>query len=404
MKSYKYIARDLSGIRKEGLKQASNVNDAISWLREQGFTPISVDEMSIQVKKTRISENTKRIKSSDLAAICWQLTTMVEGGIAITTALDTITEDIENPHLQHVLRKVLKKMERGETLSEGLSDFPKVFNALSRAIILAGETGGNLSLALHRLAEYFDNKDKLGKKVKGAMAYPCFVLGFVTLLVIFIMAFLVPRFKAIFDQMDMDMPAFTQAFMNFYDILKNNLLYIIGAVALIVISATLAYTKTKKGHLLFSKAVFFLPLLGKILNQAFIAMFCRTMATLLSAGVSVLEVFEILSTMTSNDITKKAITQTRDHIIEGSNISISMSSANFFPNMVIKMIQVGEESGSLAKVLDRTADYYERKVNSSIDTLMALLEPIMIVLVGGIVLIVVLALYLPIFSMSNTTG
>ncbi len=140
---------------------------------------------------------------------------------------------------------------------------------------------------------------------------------------------------------------------------------------------------------------------GKLIKHAFIAMFCRTVATLLASGVSVLEVFDILSVMTGNDIIKNAIIRTKEQIVEGSNISLSMASTRFFPNMVIKMIQVGEESGSLSNVLDRTADYYERKIDSTITILMSLLEPVMIVTVGAIVLVVILALYLPIFSMSG---
>jgi len=402
MKSYKYIARDSSGQRKQGLRQAACSNDVLAWLREQGFTPVSVNEASEDVKQTRQTSRRKRIKSADLGALCWQLTTMVEGGISITTALETIAEDVENSQLRAVLQQVLEKMHKGGTFSDSISEFPKVFNRLSCAMILAGETGGNMPEALRRLAIYFDNRDKLTKKVKGAMAYPVFVLGFIVLIVIFIMAFIIPRFRVIFDQIGGGLPAFTQAFMGFYDLLRHNLLYIIGSVLALIISAVLAYTKTKKGHYLFSKIALTLPLLGKIFSQAFVATFCRTMSTLIAAGVSVLEVFDILSVMTNNDIIKAAIMRTREQIVGGSNISLSLAASGFFPNMVVKMIQVGEESGSLSKVLDRTSDYYERKVDATITTVMGLLEPIMIVTVGAIVLVVVLALYLPIFSMSDT--
>jgi type IV pilus assembly protein PilC len=399
MKSYKYIARDLSGQRKQGLKEAASSNDILGWLREQGFTPVSVNEISAATKKTQRTPRRKRIKSADLSALCWQLTTMVEGGIPITTALDTLSEDIENSQLQEILRQCLQKMEKGETFSDSIGAYPKVFNHLSRAMILAGETGGNLPEALRRLAEYFDNRDKMAKKVKGAMAYPIFVLVFIVLIIIFIMTFIVPRFSTIFEQFGEDLPAFTRGFMGFYDMLRFNLLYIIGSVLLLATSAVLA-SKTKKGHYLFCKIALTMPVFGKVFTQAFIIMFCKTMATLIAAGVSVLEVLDILSTMTGNDIIKAAILRTREHIVGGSNISLSIAASGFFPNMVIKMIQVGEESGSLSKVLDRTSAYYERKVDSLITTLMSLLEPVMIVTVGMIVLVVVLALYLPIFSMS----
>ncbi len=399
MKSYSYIARDVSGARKEGLTQAACSNDVLGWLREQGFTPISVNEISVRTKETRRKSHRKRIKSADLATLCWQMTTMVEGGIPITAALETVSEDIGNLQLQQVLQQVLEKIRKGQTFSDSISEFPKVFNQLSCALILAGETGGNLAGALHKLAEYFDNRDKLAKKVKGAMAYPAFVLIFIILIVVFIMTFIIPRFSIIFDTFGGDLPAFTKAFMGFYDMLHHNIIYIIGFVLALVVS-TVFISKTEKGHYLFCRIALATPLLGKVFSQAFIIMFCRTMATLLAAGVSVLEVLDILSTMTRNDIIKAAVVQTRERIVEGSNISMGIAASGFFPNMVVKMIQVGEESGALSNVLERTGNYYERKVDSMITTLLSLLEPVMIVTVGGIVLVVVLALYLPIFSIS----
>jgi type IV pilus assembly protein PilC len=400
MKSYKYIARDSSGQRKEGFKEAASSNDLLGWLREQELTPVSVNEIAVDAKKTHRTTFRKRIKSADLAALCWQLTTMIEGGITIPVALETISEDIENLQLRKILKQILEKMRKGETFWGSISEFPGVFNRLSCAMILAGETGGNLAEVLHRLAEYFDSRDKLAKKVKGAMAYPIFVLGFIVLIVIFIMAFIIPRFRTIFDQIGGRLPAFTRGFMGFYEILHHNLLYIIGSVFFLVVLA-IVISKTKKGHYLFSRIALALPLFGKVIRQAFITMFCKTMSTLIAAGVSVLDVFDILAGMTNNDIIKSAIIRTGEQLVGGSNISLSMASVGFFPNMVIKMIQVGEESGSLATVLDRTSAHYERKVDSTITIMTSMLEPIMIVTVGAIVLVVVLALYLPIFTMSD---
>lgn len=391
-------------MRREGLSQAASPADVLNWLREQGFTPVSVNEVSGAARKAGPRARRRRIKSADLAALCWQLTTMVEGGIPITGAIETISEDIESAQLQQVLRQILEGMQRGETFSESISHFPHVFNQLSRAIVLAGETGGNLPTALRRVAEYFDNRDKLAKKIKGAMAYPIFVVSFIVLIVIFIMAFIIPRFQVIFDQFGGELPGFTRGFMWVYDTLRLNVLFIIGFFVVTVTLAVLSYTKTRKGHYFFSRLTLSLPLFGKLLRQAFIAMFCKTMATLLASGVSVLEVFNILAQMARNDIIRDAVVRTRELIVGGSNIHTSMAEAGFFPGMVAKMIQVGEESGSLSRVLERTADYYERKVDAMITTMMALLEPIMIVTVGAIVLVVVLALYLPIFTMSDVKG
>ncbi len=400
MKNYKYIARDSSGQRKEGFKEAASSNDLLSWLREQGFTPVSVNEMTTDSKKSHQTTSRKRIKSADLAALCWQLTTMVEGGIAVPAALETISGDIENLMLRKVLKQILEKMLKGETFSSSIAEFPRIFNRLAYAMILAGETSGNLSVVLHRLAEYFDSRDKLAKKVKGAMAYPIFSLVFIILIIIFIMAFIIPRFRLIFAQLGSRLPAFTRGFMGFYDILHDNILYIIGGVIVLIVGFVVT-NKTKKGHFYFSKLVLALPLFGKVIQQSFIAMFCKTMATLVGAGVSVLDVFDILAGMSGNDIIKSAVIRTKEHIVGGLNISLSLASVGFFPNMVVKMIQVGEESGSLSTVLERTSDHYERKIDSTITMMTSLLEPIMIVTVGAIVLVVVLALYLPIFSMSD---
>ena len=402
MKSYGYVARDLAGVQKKGFTQAVSSNEVLNWLREQGFTPISVKEAaaSQKAKKPRQRGHRKRIKSADLAALCWQLATMLQGGIPITTALDIIGEDTDNVQLRTILQQLSEKIKKGQPFSESVAEFPRVFNRLSCAMVLAGETSGNIASAMGKLAQYFDNRDKLARKVKGAMAYPVFVLSFIILIVIFIMAFIVPRFRKIFDQIGGTMPAFTRGFMAFYDLLRYNLHFIIGGIILLIF-ATTAISRTRRGHVVFSKIALIVPLFGKILTQAFVATFCRTMSTLLASGVSVLEAFNILTGMTNNDTIKSAITQTRDSIVGGSNISASMSSAGFFPNMVVKMIQVGEESGSLPEVLEKTSEHYERKVDSMVTTLMSLLEPIMIISVGGVVSVVVIALYLPIFTMSD---
>ena len=403
MKSYKYIARDSRGAQKKGLAQAASSTDVLGYLQGQGLTPIAVNEISSGTKKRRGIKLCKSFKAADLSALCWQLTTMIEGGIPITIALDTIAEDSDNAHLEPILRNISEKVKKGQSFSDGLAEFPKVFNRLSCALILAGETGGNLGGALRKLAEYFTNRDKLTKKIKGATAYPIFVLSFIVLIVIFIMAFIVPRFRTIFDQLGGKLPAFTRGFMGFYDILHHNLLYIIGSVVLLVVSC-IVISKTKKGHYFFSKLALVIPLFGNVFRQAFVTTFCKTMSTLLSSGVSVLEVFDVLSGMSSNDILKSAVLQTKENLIGGSNISSSMATTGLFPNMVIKMIQVGEESGSLPTVLERTSEHYERKVDATITTMTNLLEPIMIVSVGAVVAVVVIALYLPIFTMSDVAG
>ena len=400
MKCYKYIARDTSGIRKEGLTQANASSDVLGWLREQGYTPVSVNEIAERKRAPRGRGGRKRLKSEDLAALCWQLTTMLEAGIPVTTALETVGEDVGNLQLRQILVQVTDKVKKGQPFSQSLAEYPKVFNSLSCAMILAGETSGNLADAVHKLADYYDSRDRLAKKVRGAIAYPIFVASFILVIIIFIMAFIVPRFRMIFNQMGNELPAFTEAFLGSYDVLKSNLLYIIGVVTIAVVGSIVA-NRTEKGHYAFSRLALRLPLFGKILTQSFLVTFSRTMATLLTSGVSVLDGLDILSGVTCNDVIKSAIVQTRKRIAEGSNISASIASSGFFPGMMVKMMQVGEESGSLHLVLKRASDHYERKVDATITGLTSMLEPVMIVTVGAVVSVVVVALYLPIFTMSE---
>jgi type IV pilus assembly protein PilC len=326
---------------------------------------------------------------------------MIEKGMPVTTALKTIALDQKNIYFQEIIFKILERLNKGKSFSSSISDFPNVFNRLAFLIILAGETSGNLSIAMQQLASYFTDRDKLAKKLLTATTYPLFVFTFIVFIVIFIMAFIVPRFKLIFKQFGGQLPPFTQMFLNIYDFLHSNIIYVIVFLFLFTTLSIMAYTLTEKGHYIFSKIKLRIPLLGNLFVQSFIVMFCKTMATLLAAGVSIIEIFDILIAMTDNDVVKNAIIRTKKYIIEGSNIHLSAAATGFFPGLVIKMIQVGEESGSLSQVLNKTAEHYERKVDTSINIVTSILEPIMIITAGSIVMVVIIALYLPIFSISK---
>ena len=402
MITYRYIARDFTGEVKEGLTKAMSETDVLGWLREQGCTPVSVDVVSTGISRRGRLSPVRRIRSAELAAVFWQLTTMVEGGITIAEALDGIAEDIENRKLQKILYQILARIERGGTFSEGMTQFPRVFNQLTYALILAGETGGDIGAAFRRAAEYFTNRDRLARKVKKAIAYPIFVVCFVIFVVVVIMTLIIPRFRDLFDQFGAGkLPAFTRSFMAVNDVLANNALFVVGGVVLGSMLAVYAYRNIGSIHYLCSRIALSVPLFGSLLKQAFIAGFCRTMANLLRGGVAVLDVFDIVEEMTSNDVIRDVLKRTRSDIVGGSAIYLSMAGTRFFPNMVIKMVRAGEESGSLWQVLERTADYYEEKVDALIATITGLLEPLLIIAVGAIVLTVVLALYLPIFQLSD---
>ena len=400
MNSFVYIAHDLTGVEKRGLKRGTSRQEVLAWLHEHGLIPIEVKRASTASKSALRRLNQKAPKPSELASFCWQLETMIEGGVAITESIETVASDIENRSFRGVLLEVSERIKCGESFSDSVAEFPKVFSRLFCAMILAGETSGSLPTILRRLAEYFENRADFRKKVKGALAYPVFVVSFVLIILVIMMTVIIPKFRLIFADMGGDLPPFTQSFLNFYDHMASNIIYILFALVSFVALFS-AYIRTPDGQARLCGLALRIPLFGKLTLQAFDATFCKTLSTLLAAGVSIIEAFDILAEMTNNIMIKDAILTSKMRVIEGSNISAGMAESGLFPNMVSRMVEVGEKSGSLPKVLDRSSKYFENKMDATITTLLSLLGPAVIVVVGVIVMVVVIALYLPIFSMSD---
>jgi len=403
MATFRYIARNLSGSEITGVLQGDTRNEVLLWLRERSFTPVSLEEVALLAGGKRGARRL-RVRSSDMASFCWQLNTMIEGGVTITDAIDTIVEDVDNRKLQTVLKEVSQKMREGISFYDSITEYPKVFNPLFCAMIRAGESSGMLTSILGRLADYFDRKDELQRKVKKAMAYPAFVVGFVIFVLVVMMTLIIPRFMDIFKDFGAKLPAFTLAFMGVYKFTVHNVHWMAAGAAGFVL-LVIAYDSTASGHRNLSKLWLKLPMFGNIFRFAFVATYGRTMGTLLASGVPVLNALNIIEGMTRNDVIRDVLIRARDQVSEGVGIAVSMAGNKIFPSLMVKMVQVGEESGSLPAVLDRSATYYEKKVDMTVMTMISILEPLMIVLVGGIVLVVLLALYMPIFSMSgNVSG
>lgn len=402
MREFSYVVKDEAGLRREGTRKAVSQHDVLMWARDNNFIPLTVEELGRAKKRKRRKINL-HVSSNDLANFCWQLATMMRGGISITEAMETLADDMKNVKFARIIRKIGDGIKAGQPLSECIAERPDVFDKLFVGMVLAGESSGSMPVVLHRLAEYYDKRDRLIKKVKGAMAYPIFVIGFIFVIVTAMAVFIIPQFRTIFDDIGGKLPAFTEAFLGIYDLMMHNALWVI-IVLTITIASLMWYCRTKKGHEKLGRFTLSLPLFGQIILEAFIALFCRTTSTLLSAGVSVLDSFDILGAMSKNDVIKHSIFVTKENVVKGSSIFFSMTVAKLFPNLVIKMVRVGEKTGSLPEVLERTAEYYERKVEATIETMTKMLEPILIVTVGGIVLVVVIALYLPIFYLSDIQG
>lgn len=399
MSTFEYVAWDQTGTCQEGVKQAASQEDVLAFLRNEQWTPVSVTEVQQAIREKTTTVSYRKVKSADLATFCWQLSTMLGGGLSITMAIETIADEIPNPYFEFVLKDIADKLGKGFTMADCMEAYPKVFSRLSCAMVQAGETGGSLTQTLERLAEHFENRDKLIRKVRGALMYPAFVVGFIVVIVIVLMTLIIPRFTTMFEEFNGELPAFTRGFMAVYDILMHNIPYMLIAGVLATVGFV-CYKKTENGHKKCCQFMLKLPVFGKILLMAFVATFCKTLATLVSAGVPVLEAFQILAGMTDNVILKKGVMDTREKMVEGLSVSQSMEQVGFFPGVSVKMAQIGENSGSLSSVMVKTAEYYEKKVDSLVSVMLGMLEPILIIVVGGIVLVVILAMYLPIFSMS----
>ena len=399
MKTFEYVAWDYSGNCKEGVRQAPSEDELLTYLRSEELTPAVINEVIGAKPKKTTEIRYKKVKSMDLATFCWQLNTMLSGGLSITVAIQTIADEIANPYFEFILKKMSGQIEKGMSFTDCVRQYPKVFGKLCCAIIMAGETGGSLTASLERLAEHYENRDKLIRKVRGAMAYPAFVVGFIVVIVIVLMTMIIPRFSLMFEEFNGELPAFTRGFMAVYEAIASHTIHIVvGTIGLVI--SLMAYVKTKTGHEKFCQFMLSVPVFGKIILMSFVAMFCKTLGTLIGAGVSLLDAFSILAEMTNNDLLRRGVLQTREKMSEGKNISQSMEEVGFFPGVAVKMAQIGENSGSLSSVMEKTSEYYEKKVDGLVSMMLGMLEPILIITVGGIVLVVILAMYLPIFSMS----
>jgi type IV pilus assembly protein PilC len=399
MSTFEYVAWDSTGNCREGVHQAPSEEEVLAFLRQEQLTPVSVTEVASQKTEKKSAVGYKRVKSSDLSTFCWQLSTMLSGGLPITTAIETIAEEMPNPYFSYVLREIATGLEQGRSMTDCIREYPRVFSRLSAAIVMAGETSGSLTESLQRLAEHYENKDKLTRKVKGALAYPIFVVSFIVIIVIVLMTLIIPRFATMFKEFNGKLPAFTRGFMAvYYGLMHNSPIIIVGLIAAVI--GLVLYNKTEKGHRHFCKLSLAMPIFGKIQLMAFVATFCKTLSTLIAAGVPLLDAFQILAGMTNNDLLRQGVLDTREKMVAGVSISGSMQEVGFFPGVAIKMAQIGENSGSLSSVMEKTSEYYEKKVDGLVSLMLGMLEPVLIISVGAIVLVVILAMYLPIFSMS----
>ena len=396
MPSFQYTARDAKGDLKTGSLEAANRDDVMTQLRKQRMNVVKVVEQAKAKQKTG-----GPITMRDIVIFTRQFSTMINSGLPLVQALDILSKQSESPALAAVTRQVVFDVESGHTVADALAKHPKAFSDLYVNMVAAGEAGGILDTILMRLATFMEKNDALVRKVKGAMIYPGVIMSVAGGAILILLIFVIPVFQSMFDSVGLTLPLPTR-------IVVGMSKFVTGywwAIGLGVVGAFYGiknWYKTPDGKLRLDRLMLQAPILGDVLRKSAVSRFTRTLGTLISSGVSILDGLEITAKTAGNRVISDAIMASRTSIAGGDTISAPLARSNVFPPMVISMIAVGEQTGGLDEMLSKIADFYDEEVDTAVSNLLSLLEPVMIVFLGVVVGGMVVAMYLPIFDMINT--
>ncbi|MGE4358155.1 MAG: type II secretion system F family protein, partial [Candidatus Omnitrophota bacterium] len=371
----------------------------IDRLREMKYFIISVEKKSSGLLSQEVTF-LKSIKIRDLAIFYRQFATMVSAGLTLVNCLEILSKQTENKLLAKKIEDIKKKVEQGSTLADAFASHPETFSKLYTNMIKAGEVGGVLDDILNRMATLTEKEYELRQKVKSAMTYPGFVIGAAVVMAIFMLAFILPQFVGVFQQFGGDLPFLTRMLVIFTEIF-NRYWYIFFAVVLLLIFLFISYNRTKQGHKNIDRLKLKIPIFGNLILKTCINRFTRTLGTLIRSGVPIIQSLKISAESVGNDIIAEAVIQAADRIKEGQSISTPLEESKVFPPMVTQMILVGEESGELETMLLNVAQFYDQEVDRAVEQLTSVIEPILMAVVAVGVGVMVIAMYLPIFSMVN---
>jgi len=394
MTTFTYTARSFSGDLKTATLEASSRDDVIAQLRRQRLSVVKIDE-AVQ-KKARGGH----IKMRDVVIFTRQFSTMINAGLPLVQALTILAEQSSNKTLSEITRKVVFDVESGNTVADAMGKHPKAFSPLYVNMVAAGEAGGILDTILMRLATFMEKNDALVRKVKGAMIYPSVIMSVAGIAVTVLLIFVIPVFENLFNSAGLALPLPTRVVMGMSRFLKGYWYMVIAAV-LTAGFLYKRYTATPDGRLRVDKILLNVPVLGDVLRKSAVSRFTRTLGTLVSSGVSILDGLEITAKTAGNRVVQDAIMESRASIAGGDTIAQPLKKSGVFPPMVISMISVGEQTGGLDEMLTKIADFYDDEVDAAVGNLLSLLEPLMIVFLGVVVGGMVVAMYLPIFDMIN---
>src|SRR5689334_21307550 len=394
MPTFTYTARDQKGQMQQATIEAPSRDEVMKQLGKQRLQVIKVDEGAAPKKRSG------SIKMRDIVIFTRQFSTMINAGLPLVQALSILAEQSENPVLKDITRQVVFDVESGNTLADALRKHPKAFNELYVNMVSAGEAGGILDTILLRLAVFIEKNDQLVRKVKGAMIYPGVIMSVAGVAISALLFFVIPTFQKMFAEAGVPLPGPTQLVIFLSETLQHYWwAMIIGAVVGFRLFAS--WKKTPGGTMAVDKMLLKTPILGDVVRKSAVSRFTRTLGTLISSGVSILEGLEITAKTAGNMVIHDAVMQSRQSIAGGETIAAPLEKSKVFPPMVISMIAVGEQTGGLDEMLSKIADFYDDEVDVAVSVLLSLMEPAMIVILGVIVGGMVIAMYLPIFDMMN---
>lgn len=394
MAQYNYRAMDKGGKAKKGTVEAISEDKAREKLKAEGYIIQEIKEQG-SAKKTG---GGKKVKDKDLAVFCKQFVAILNAGVTVITALEMMAEQMENKTLQRGLREAQTYVQKGGTLADAFKLNPKIFPPILVNMVAAGEMSGNLEVSFERLTTHFENSNKLSSKVKGAMTYPCVILVVVIAVVVVLLVGVIPQFEQMFEDLGSELPIFTRMLVAFSNFLKTKY-YIVIAIVVAVVLGLRAFGKTEAGSLLYAKMAIKAPIFGNLTVKSAAATFSRTLSTLLASGIPLIDAIEQVAKMIKNRIIREGLLDAKVQVAKGVPLSKPIRDMEIFPPMLPQMIKIGEETGNIEEMVDKVADYYEMEVNDATDALTAMMEPLIIVIMGVVVGGIVLAIYSPMLSM-----
>jgi type IV pilus assembly protein PilC len=402
MATYAFKALDLSGAPSKGEMEAGDKQAVAAQLRTRGLIVVDIEEQT-PASAGDILARFRRVKADELVIATRQLATMVNSGMSLLRALYVIEEQTENDKLREIFVDVRKDVEAGIGLSEALSKHPDMFNELYVAMVQAGETGGILDNTLLRVADQLEKDAALRRQIKAAMMYPSLIGGFAFVVLFALVAFLVPVFEKIFKDFGGDLPAITK-FTVFLSHMVTQRWYLMFAITFAVVWTFRKWKNSERGRMQWDRIKLKFPMkIGDIVQKVALARFSRTFSGLIAAGVPMLEAIDITGKTSGNKVVEKAMDEVRESVKKGGSLTQPMTQVpEAFPVMVTQMIGVGEETGALETMMSKVADFYEEQVEAAVKALTSILEPIMILFVGGIVGFIVIAMYLPMFKVYDS--